>query len=165
MGPDTGTAPIHVVVNPEASGRLGELGRRVLITHEAVHVATRSPSSQAPTWLVEGYADQIAYDAYPAGRAPAEKTVRESVRERGMPRDWPDENDFAPDATHLDLGYDLAWTAAHSIARAYGDAGLDRFYAAVDRGDSVEQAAEVIGTSEQALLRQWRTDLAALARR
>jgi hypothetical protein len=165
QGPDTGSAPIHVVVNPEASGQLGVLGRSVLLTHEAVHVATRSPGSQAPTWLVEGYADQIAYDAYPAGSEPAQETVREYVRERGTPRDWPDEGDFAPDATDVDLGYDLGWTAARSIEKAYGDDGLDRFYTAADRGASLDEAAAEIGTSEQGLLRQWRADLAALARR
>lgn len=165
MGPDSGTAPIHVLVNPEASERLSTLGRNVLLTHEAVHVATRSPGSSMPTWLIEGYADQIAYEAYPAGSAPAEETVKESVRQHGAPRGWPDQDDFAPDAADLDLSYDLAWTAARSIASAYGDDGLDRFYAVVDHGDSVAAAADALGTSAKALRTQWRRDLGALARR
>lgn len=165
MGPDTTTAPIHVVVNPEASSRLSTLGRNVLLTHEAVHVATRSPGSSAPTWLVEGYADQVAYDAYPAGTAPAEDAVRAAVREHGAPQDWPAEKDFAPDAADLDLAYDLAWTAVRSIAVADGGTALDRLYAAADRGDSMTEAAEELGSSEQALRKQWRRDLEAMAAR
>lgn len=165
MGPDPGTAPIHVLVNPEASGRLSTLGRNVLLTHEAVHVVTRSPGSPVPTWLVEGYADQIAYRVYPAGSKPAEESVREFVREDGAPRDWPDEDDFAPDAGGLGLTYDLAWTAARSIARTYGDDGLDQFYADVDRGDSLAEAADALGTSAAMMREQWRSDLAAAARR
>ena len=165
MGADTSTAPIHVVVNPEATARLSDLGRDVLLTHEAVHVATRSPGSPAPTWLVEGYADRIAYRAHPSADAPAREAVRDAVRKHGAPRDWPAENDFAPEATDLDLSYDLAWTAARSIAMAYGDDSLNRFYAAVDGGASIEEAAERIGSTEKQLRQRWRADLAQLAAR
>ena len=104
MGADTSTAPIHVVVNPEATARLSGLGRDVLLTHEAVHVATRSPGSPAPTWLVEGYADRIAYRAHPSRRR--RRRRRRSATpydEHGVPRDWPAEEDFAPEAADLDL--------------------------------------------------------------
>lgn len=165
MGPDTTRAPIHVVVNPEAASRLTELGRKVLLTHEAVHVAVRSPGSPTPTWLVEGYADQIAYDAWPAGRLPALRSVERSVREHGAPTHWPSAEDFAPDAKDLDLAYDLAWTAARSIAAADGADALSRFYAAVAAGKSVDEAAATIGTTESALRKRWRADLAQLADR
>lgn len=165
MGPDTASAPVHVVVNPELTAQLSDLGRAVLLTHEAVHVATRSPGSPVPTWLVEGYADQIAYRAHPAGAAPAKEAVRELVREKGAPTTWPAEADFAPGAADLDLAYDLAWTAARSIASAYGDDALNRFYAALDRGASVDEAAAQIGTTPKRLRQQWRGDLAELAGR
>ncbi|HEY5785227.1 MAG TPA: hypothetical protein VIT65_10660 [Microlunatus sp.] len=165
MGADTSTAPIHVVVNPEATARLSDLGRDVLLTHEAVHVATRSPGSTAPTWLVEGYADRIAYRAHPTADTPATEAVRDAVRKQGAPRDWPAEDDFAPDATDLDLSYDLAWTAARSIAMAYGDDALNRFYAAVDGGASLEEAAEQIGSTEKELRQRWRAGLEDLAAR
>lgn len=163
MGPDTTRAPIHVVVNPEAAGRLTELGRKVLLTHEAAHVAVRSPGAPAPTWLVEGYADQIAYDTWPAGRAPALRSVAQSVRDHGVPNQWPPERDFAPDAENLDLAYDLAWSAVHSIAADRGSAALNRFYAAVDAGKTLDEAARVIGTSESALRKRWSADLNRLA--
>ena len=165
LGPDATRAPIHVVVNPEAADRLTELGRNVLLTHEAVHVLVRSPGSPAPTWLVEGYADQIAYDTWPAGRIPALQAVSRSVRAAGVPTRWPAEKDFAPDAGELDLAYDLAWSAAHSIAVGHGSAGLNRFYAAVGAGKSIDQAASLIGTTESALRKQWRSDLNQLANR
>jgi hypothetical protein len=165
MGADTSTAPIHVVVNPEATARLSALGRNVLLTHEAVHVATRSPGSPAPTWLVEGYADRIAYRAHPSGAVPATEAVRDAVRRDGVPRDWPVEDDFGPEAPDLDLTYDLAWTATRSIAMAYGDDALNRFYAAVDGGASLEEAAEKIGTTKRSLRQRWRADLTELAAR
>lgn len=159
MGPNTMRAPIHVVINPEAAGRLTELGRKVLLAHEAVHVAVRSPGSPAPTWLVEGYADQIAYDIWPAGRAPALRSVARSIREHGVPTSWPSEEDFAPGAESLDLAYDLAWSAAQSIAMDRGSTALNRFYAAVDAGKSIDEAARTIGTTESALQKRWRADL------
>ena len=52
----------------------------MLLTHEVVHVATRSFASAAPTWLVEGFADQIAYDAYPDHPPAALRPLRDAVR-------------------------------------------------------------------------------------
>ena len=163
-GPDARTAPLHIVVSPEPSRRLSRLGRDVLLTHEAVHVLTRSPASPAPTWLVEGYADQVAYDAYPSARAPALSDVRDEAQD-GVPTGWPAEADFAPAAHDLDLAYRLAWSAARSIARAEGQQGLNRLYAAVDRGATIEEAAAELGTTEAALLRGWRAELTRLADR
>ena len=165
MGTDTSTAPIHVVVNPEATARLSELGREVLLTHEAVHVATRSPGSPAPTWLVEGYADRIAYRAHPASRCAREEGgARRRTRARGA-AGLARRGRLRPQAADLDLGYDLAWTAARSIAMAYGDDALNRFYAAVDGGASLAEAAEKIGTTEKQLRQRWRADLGDLAAR
>ena len=48
---------------------------------------------------------------------------------------------------------------------AYGDDALNRFYAAVDGGASLEEAAEQIGTTEKQLRERWRADLAELAAR
>ena len=88
-----------------------------------------------------------------------------SVREHGAPTHWPSAEDFAPDAKDLDLAYDLAWTAAHSIAAADGADALSRFYAAVAAGKSGDEAAATIGTTESALRKRWRADLAQLADR
>ena len=166
MGTDTSTAPIHVVVNPEATARLSELGRDVLLTHEAVHVATRSPGSPAPTWLVEGYADRIAYRAHPTADAPARKAVRDAVRERGVPRDWPAEDDFAPQAADLDLSYDLAWTAARSIAMAHGDDALNRLLRSGRRRSLAWRRPPRRSAARRSQLRErWRADLDDLAAR
>ena len=48
---------------------------------------------------------------------------------------------------------------------AYGDDALNRFYAAVDGGASLEEAAEKIGTTENELRERWRTDLTELGAR
>lgn len=165
MASDSGAAPIHVVINPEATRQLSGLGRDVLLTHEAVHVATRSPGSPAPTWLVEGYADQIAYAAHPRGSEPATAAVRGAVRADGVPAAWPSEDDFAVGARTLELSYHLAWSAVRSIAAAEGAGTLNRLYAAVDRGDSLDRAAGTIGSGEATLRQRWRTDLERLGGR
>ena len=53
-------SPVHVFVNPEVYGRLRGTGAQVVMSHEAAHVASAGPSSQAPVWLVEGFADYVA---------------------------------------------------------------------------------------------------------
>ena len=49
--PDT---PIHVFLNPDIYDRLGRTGAQVVMSHEAVHVATDAPNSSMPQWLLEG---------------------------------------------------------------------------------------------------------------
>ena len=52
----------RVVVNPATFLRLGSVGRRVVLTHEVAHVATRAATGpQVPAWLVEGLADHVGY--------------------------------------------------------------------------------------------------------
>ena len=56
----TAESPIHVFVNPDVFDGLGRVGQEVVLAHEATHVATDAPLSEAPTWLVEGFADYVA---------------------------------------------------------------------------------------------------------
>jgi hypothetical protein len=176
-GAQAATAPVAIVANPAVTGRLDGEALSVLLTHEAVHVATRSFASPAPTWLVEGYADQIAYAARPAGRAAALRPLRDAVRAGRLPTTLPAEADFAPAAADLDLAYAQAWSLCRLIAARYGDRGLDTLYAAVDgtvdspvdgqggrRGDAMAAALRRLGTDEAALVRDWRSELRRLDR-
>lgn len=52
----------RIIVNPDAYGLLGSLGKQVVLTHETTHVATRADTTSAtPLWLSEGYADWVGY--------------------------------------------------------------------------------------------------------
>ena len=56
----TPDAPVHVFVNPEVFGDLKPRGAQVVMSHEAVHVATDAATSTMPLWLLEGFADYVA---------------------------------------------------------------------------------------------------------
>jgi hypothetical protein len=45
---------VHVFVNPEVFDRLQPTGAQVVLSHEAVHVATDAARSDVAPWLLEG---------------------------------------------------------------------------------------------------------------
>ncbi|MEA2484382.1 MAG: hypothetical protein QOC55_2329 [Thermoleophilaceae bacterium] len=52
----------RIAINPPTFAKLGTLGRRVVLTHEVMHVASRAASGpEEPAWLVEGLADYAGY--------------------------------------------------------------------------------------------------------
>jgi hypothetical protein len=154
------TAAVRVVVNPEVTRQLAPLGIAVVLTHEVVHVATRSADSPAPTWAVEGFADYIALTAYPAAGDGAGEPLLQQVRRSGAPEALPDDERFRAGQPDLAASYAGAWLACRSIAAAYGPAALQRFYAALDAGRTFEQAAEdELGVPAATVTEGWRTYL------
>jgi len=124
-GLDPMTAPSAVVVNPETAGRLDPDQLGLLLTHESVHAAMRSPSADAPLWIEEGFADAVAFDAYPRlARANLAELLTEAS-DNGAPAHPPADDAFAPDAGHLDLSYQLAWSACRFIADQRGWSALE----------------------------------------
>lgn len=165
-GPDAATAAIRIVVNPEQAARLDEQGLAVLLTHEAVHVATRSADSSAPTWLVEGLADYVAYASYPQTAPTAESALLQRVRARKGPTAVPDDAQFSPTAASLSLSYAEAWTLCRFLAETYSPTRLERFYRAVSSGTSTERALRSeFGLSSAQLTARWRAYLEFAARR
>ena len=155
-GPEAATAALRIVVNPDQADRLDEDGADVLLTHEATHVATRSVSSPAPTWLVEGFADYVAYAAFPATADLAAAPVRAEVR-RGGPAALPSDSAFAPDAGDLERSYAEAWLACRFLAGTSAPERLDRFYLRVDAGEPVDRAMPaVFGLTSAQFLPRWR---------
>jgi hypothetical protein len=156
QGPDPSTAADRVVVNPELAGSLDDDRLAVLITHEATHVLTRSGVSPAPIWLVEGFADWVAFDRSPAAAPPTQDLVLSDVRRHGAPPSFPADTDFRPDAADLDLTYGRAWLLCRFIADTWSGAQLVRFYAETDAGKSLPSALhDVLGIDEQTLLHRW----------
>ncbi|MFJ9718275.1 hypothetical protein ACIRPQ_20390 [Streptomyces sp. NPDC101213] len=154
----------RVVVNPDAFGMLGPVGRQVVFTHETTHVATRADTNAAtPLWLSEGYADWVGYRG--TGRTPEEAApeLQKAVRGDGPPDGLPSDGDFgfAGDAARLARAYEGGWTACRMIAERWGERELHAFYRAVgehgERPGAVEEAMEsVLGTTLEDFTAQWR---------
>lgn len=157
----------RVVVNPDAFDTLGPLGRRVVLTHEMTHVATRASSVVGPPiWLSEGFADYVAYEATPVETAIVATDVLDAVRADGPPRRLPEQADFDAGEGDIAASYEGAWLACRMIAERYGEKELVRLYRAVT--DSAgpgwpEESSEVLGVTAKELTRDWRAYLRDLA--
>ncbi|MEU3658907.1 hypothetical protein AB0E77_03960 [Streptomyces sp. NPDC032940] len=157
----------RVIVNPDAYGLLGALGKQVVLTHETTHVATRAHTTAAtPLWLSEGYADWVGYRT--DGRAPTEAAAEltRAVSEGRVPAALPTDEDFGftGEADELARAYEGGWLACRMIADRWGEDRLDAFYRAVGahdgRAGAVEDALrDVLGTTEEAFTARWRTYL------
>lgn len=153
----------RIIVNPDAYGVLGSVGKQVVLTHETTHVATRDHTTAAtPLWLSEGYADWIGYLG--SGRSPVQAAPElwRSVTEGRTPKSLPEDADFgfSGDATKLAEAYESGWLACRMIADRWGTDRLRAFYQAVGahkrRAGAVEDALRaVLGTSLDDFTAQW----------
>ena len=104
--------------------------------------------------------------AHPGQRSWQTADLLAAVRSDGAPRSLPADDDFAVDAKDLGVAYAESWLACRYIADRYSARRLGRLYAALDRGDSLDEASRsVLGLSEQDLVRGWRAYLQRLAER
>ncbi|WP_425572824.1 hypothetical protein [Streptomyces blastmyceticus] len=166
----SGNAPAdRIIVNPEAYGTLGDFGRRVVLTHETAHVATRSLTSAAtPLWLSEGFADWTAYRGTGRTAAQAAPELARAVAEGKPPKDLPADADFgfAGEQGRLARAYEEGWLACRMIAERWGEAKLVAFYRAVGghqrRPGAVSAALhQVLGVSEDGFTQRWRAYVAS----
>jgi hypothetical protein len=160
----TPDAPLHVFVNPEVFDRNSVQGDRVVMSHEATHVATRAPESMGPQWLVEGFADYVALRGInlPTSRTAAQ--IIRQVQKQGVPPSLPDEDDFSGTEAHLGAAYEAAWLVTVVLADRGGEAALVRFYDAADGGDSlVGPLRDGFDWTEQDLVTAWQQRLEDLA--
>lgn len=164
-GPDPATAAVRVVVNPTLAARLDATNVAVLLAHEVVHVATRSAASGAPLWLVEGYADYVAYAAYPQAEPAATRALLADVRASGPPRTLPVDSDFRADSVTLARPYALGWSVCRFIAADASPAALARLYRLADAGAGLDAATrDALGSDPATLTARWRHDLIARAK-
>jgi hypothetical protein len=158
----------RVVVNPRAWRGLQPLGRRVVMSHEVTHVATRAVTyGSVPIWLSEGFADYVAYEAVDLPVSVVAEHLLGQVRAGKGPKQLPGDSDF--DATNGDVSpaYESSWLAARMIADRYGERKLIRLYASLadrDNGPVDGDIRAVLGISENRLVRDWRAYLTSLAR-
>lgn len=154
----------RVTVNPEAYGVLGDLGRRVVLTHETAHVATRAHTSAAtPLWLSEGFADWAAYRGTGQDLRQAAPELRRAVLRGDIPAGLPTDADFrfGGDSGALGRAYEGSRLACELIADRWGEDRLRAFYRAVgaapSRDGAVESALDgVLGTDPERFTADWR---------
>ncbi len=157
-------SPVHVFLNPGVLARLGPRGTRIVLAHEATHVATRAPNAAMPPWLVEGFADYVALSRTDVAASVGAAQALAEVRRSGPPPRLPDAADFEAGSPHLGASYEVAWLAARLLARTYGERALVGFYRRAERDSTTAAAFERLGTDETAFTRRWRAELSRLAR-
>ncbi|WP_405618951.1 hypothetical protein [Streptomyces sp. NBC_01508] len=144
-GPKSSSPADRVIVNPDAYGLLGDFGRRIVLTHETTHVATRAATSEAtPMWLSEGFSDWVAYRDTGRTDGQAAPELERSPRRGGAPAALPEDADFAFDAEADELAraYEGGRLACELIAERWGERKLTDFYRAVGEREHREGAVE-----------------------
>lgn len=150
-------APLRMVVNPRAGTLVPAATLTEIVRHEVVHLATRSPESPAPLWVVEGLAEWAALREPPGRVSAGTAGLLASVRRDGPPRSLPADAAFAAGEQDLNRAYAQSWLACRYVAETYSAAGLGRFYAELDGGATVDVAARsALGTSAADLTAGWR---------
>ncbi|MFI9082222.1 hypothetical protein ACIGW8_38385 [Streptomyces sioyaensis] len=136
----------RVIINPDAYEELNDLGRKVVLTHETTHVATRAATTPAtPLWLSEGFADWAAYRGVHRKAVTTAPELTRAVAGGKLPARLPTDADFGfrAGADRLAKAYEGSWLACRMIAEKWGEAKLIAFYKAA--GKSAIQVAS--GTS------------------
>ncbi|MGW1379730.1 hypothetical protein ACWD6P_36470 [Streptomyces sp. NPDC002446] len=135
-GVTTAAPADRVIINPDAYEELNDLGRKVVLTHETTHVATRTVTTAAtPLWLSEGFADWVAYrDTHRKATTTAPELTR-AVHTGDLPAKLPTDADFGfrAGADRLAKAYEGSWLACRMIAEKWGEAKLIAFYRAAGR--------------------------------
>ncbi|MQA26532.1 MAG: hypothetical protein GEU94_13935 [Micromonosporaceae bacterium] len=130
-GPPVGK---RVLVNPAVFGELSPYGRKVVLTHEITHVATRHVTSAAtPYWLAEGFADHVAHRSVGSAPRGAARELARGVRAGRLPDRLPTAGDFDSGNSRLAQAYQSSWLACRLIAERFGDATLTRLYERLSR--------------------------------
>jgi hypothetical protein len=174
IGPADGAAD-GVLINGAAFDQLSATGRRVVLTHELVHVATRATGSRyAPTWLEEGFADYVAYQGSGLSAQQVAGDALDAVRANRMPTELPGTDDFNAASGAAAAAYGESWVAVGLIAEHFdpGSArvrGMKAFYqqaagSSGGRDAAVDQALARIGLGgTEAFIPVWQARLTHLA--
>lgn len=158
---DGGTAD-RVVLNPVVFGRLSPLGRRVVLTHEFTHVATRAAVRQAvPLWLEEGFANYVAYRGTRLSPGVVAADVLPLVRAGTAEDRLPGPDAFDPRHASIAPAYADAWLALDLMARDGGRRPLDFYRAAAgldgaSPGGLAGAFRRVLGTDQPTFEARWR---------
>lgn len=150
----------RIVVNPSAWRTLGGLGRRVVLTHEMTHLATRAVTvDPVPIWLSEGFADYVAYKAVKVPTNVVAGDVLDDVRKGRGPKVLPVNQDFDASRGDIAAAYEGAWLACRMIAERYGQPQLIQLYLSLSDSKSPPPGGDIkatLGITDDTLVKQWR---------
>ena len=147
----------RIVIAPGVFGRLNDLGRDVVLTHELTHVATGGArDGRTPLWLIEGFADHVGYHGRDVGVRSAARELRREVAAGRLPAALPGRGDFDGSSGRLSQAYQEAWLACRMIAERYGEARLVRLYRAAGRRSQDAALREVLGVDTARFTADWR---------
>ncbi len=149
------SSPVRVFINPAQLGSFPEVGAQLVMTHEAVHAATRAPMGDAPSWLLEGIADYVALRDTDLAVEDSAAQVLDLVREQGVPAQLPGESEFDTTAPHLGAAYEGAWLACEVLASIVGEDALVDIYLRTSDGEDLASALDDYGTDEAAVTAAW----------
>ncbi len=156
-------SPFHIYVNPDVFGGLGRRGQEVVLDHETAHVAGDGPTSRAPTWLVEGFADYVALRDSTLPLSTTAAQIRDQVTAEGPPQALPGADQFDTRGVHLGAVYESAWLACQVLADRGGDQKFLRFYAQVSSGQPLDAVLRrIFDWTENDLTAAWQQRLSQL---
>jgi hypothetical protein len=137
---------------------------QVVLTHEATHLLTKAVGTRAETWVVEGFADFVALHDDSASLSLSAGQILAEVKAGKGPTHLPAAADFSATKHGLGAVYESAWMIFRMLADRFGDAKVERFYAQVLGGGSLDHAlASSFGLTSAQLTSDWRTYLAKSA--
>jgi hypothetical protein len=154
---DKGRDEDRIVVSPGTFGRLNELGREVVLTHELTHVATGGARDRrTPLWLIEGFADYVGYRNVRIGVRSAAGELRREVAAGRVPAALPEAAAFSGGSPRLSQAYQESWLACRMVADRYGEATLVRLYRAAGRVPEATALRDVLGLTRERFTGIWR---------
>ena len=130
----------RVVLNRVRAAPLTPLELRVLLRHEITHVATRDlTSDSAPLWLVEGFADWVAFHGLGVPLRQAAPLLTSDVS--ALPADF--------GGPRRDLAYQQAYSIMVYLESKLGERGVVDFFLQYASLSAVDpQAVDVAGWRE-----------------
>ncbi len=143
-----GSGAVRVLVNASQDAGLAQADREVLLTHEGVHVATRSPEWRAPLWVTEGLAERVALTASPAHWTYSRRLAAQAASAPTAPRTPPADVEFG--RGDLERAYALARVGVDALFANLGQPRALGVIAAVAGGRSFPAAGV-----PQAALERW----------
>lgn len=154
----------RVVLNPDTAAELSDEALGVVLRHEITHVATRADTDdRAPMWMLEGFADYVAYRGTAAPPAQVAPELARAVRAAGPPTRPPQDGDFRQTGRQLDLAYQQAWSLVDFLAREIGEPKTVELYrriAGAGPPESAERALrELTGMRTDQLVARWGAEL------
>jgi hypothetical protein len=140
-------AATRIVFNPHELGT-DDAEMAHVLAHEFAHAAMGPVTTRnTPLWLVEGFAEYVAY----AGRRPSDAFLHRVLAD-AKTNSLPTNSTFYSDS----LNYVLGWLACRMIAEQFGEAKLVALYDAFN-GPLSESAvlSQVLGVDEATLTSRW----------